>query len=116
MGGWLSGRKPALHLWGTRDNATKVAEVTLWSLKDRPLFVWTSPKPRVTEEGLQVGSGLGKMPVGAEPGRWDQEMAALPQLAFPSEPSHLPRLLQVPPDAPPHPETLCSRPLSLGKS
>lgn len=37
-----------------------------------------------------MGSGLGKMPVGAEPGRWDQEMAALPQLAFPSEPSHLP--------------------------
>lgn len=43
-----------------------------------------------------MGSGLGKMLVGAEPGRWDQEMAALPQLAFPSEPNHLPRLLQAP--------------------
>lgn len=45
-----------------------------------------------------MGSGLGEMLVGAEPGRWDQEMAALPQLAFPSGPSHLPQLLQAPPD------------------
>lgn len=60
------------------------------------MSVWTSPKPGVTAEGFQVGSGHVKMLVGAEPGRWDQEMAALPQLAFPSEPSHLPRLLQAP--------------------
>jgi len=61
-----------------------------------------------------VGSGLGKMPVGAESGRWDQEMAALPQLAFSSEPSHLPRLLQAPQI--PLSQTLCSTAPSLGKS
>lgn len=33
-------------------------------------------------------------PMGMEPGGWDQEMAALPQLAFPSEPNHVPWLPQ----------------------
>lgn len=41
-------------------------------------------------------------------------MAALPQLAFPSKPSHLPLLLQDP-QIPPL-EILRSRPAALGKS